>query len=190
MTIPERRDHVWLTMANQFLDSEERPEIPKVALTLLEAGLTVDEARRVWMYEVSPALALNLWSVAGEWGAWDPEFVRARVRAVRGDPSRHHGLRWLGYWVAMFPFHGIWRTIEDCMGVLEQTPTCERAGRAHDLGVLAAHFFDFLPRPIPEEERERLRSTYELWFHRAMGRAIFSGEAHAGQARVRAAVAP
>ena len=189
MTIPDDRTAVWLAMANQFLDSEERPDIPQVALVALEAGLTVDEAHRVWMYEVAPALAPNLWSVAGEWGAWDPDFVVKRVRMGASDPRRHHVWGLLGYGIAMAPFLGMFRAIGATMAVLAEVDGEARAQRARELTWLAQHFFDIGAWPASPGERPRLAQLYDTCFHRAMGAVIFASERAAGAERVARAVA-
>lgn len=53
---PQRVD-VWVAMADHFLDTETRHELPRTALACLEAGLSAAEARDVWYYEVSRARA-------------------------------------------------------------------------------------------------------------------------------------
>lgn len=190
MTIPDERTEVWLAMANQFLDSEERTDIPHLALTLVEAGLTVDEAHRVWMYEVAPALGGNLWSVAGAWGAWEPELVLTRIYATGWDPRRHHVMGAIAYFIVMAPFLGMFRAIGESMAVLAEVEGEARACRARDLGWLARQFFDFVPRPAADADRRRLARMYESCFHRAMGAAILSSSERAeGDARVRRAVA-
>ena len=190
MTIPEDRTEVWLAMANPFLDSEERPDVPRIAMIALRAGLTTEEARRVWMYEVAPALVWNLWSVAGEWGAWDPAFVLARIRASGSDPSRHHFFGALGYLISMAPFMGMFGSIADTMRVLEEVDGEAREARASDLCWLAQHFFDMGAWPAAPADRPRLARTYEACFHRAM-RAVILGqrERSEGAGRVRRAVA-
>lgn len=40
---------------------------------------TSEELDRIMFSEVWPALALNLFSVAGEWAGWDEEFVKIRI---------------------------------------------------------------------------------------------------------------
>lgn len=189
MTIPERREAVWLAMANQFLDSEERAELPEVAMTALRAGLTVEEARRVWMYEVAPALAFNLWAIFGVWGAWDPAFVLERVRRVRCDPSRPRALAEIRYFAWMFPFHFLLRALLRTMDVLSEAEGPARDERALDLAWVAAHFFDFLPSPAPPSDRARLARTYETLFFRALGPAVLPSERDPGAARVRSALA-
>lgn len=188
MTIPERREAVWLAMANQFLDSEERTEIPDVAMTALRAGLTVEEARRVWMYEVAPALAFNLWAISGVWGAWDPAFVLERVRRIRCDPSRPRALAAIRYFVWMFPFHFLLRALMRTMEVLAEVDGPARDERARDLASVARHFFDFLPSPAPHADRARLARTYETLFFRTLGAAVLPSERDPGAARVRSAL--
>ena len=69
---PSRID-VWVAMADHFLDTETRHDIPFAALRCVEAGLSSVEARSVWQHEVEPAVRFNVWDVAGEWACWDKE---------------------------------------------------------------------------------------------------------------------
>jgi hypothetical protein len=78
-----RRIEVWLAMADHFLDTETRHDIPLTAMRCVEAGLSVAEARDVWRYEVSPAVWPNGWSVAGEWDFWEREWLLGTIQEVR-----------------------------------------------------------------------------------------------------------
>ena len=74
---------IWVSMADHFLDTESRPDLPLTALSCVEAGLSAAEARAVWEHDVAPAVGLNLLSFAGEWAGWDHDWLVARIEQVR-----------------------------------------------------------------------------------------------------------
>lgn len=78
---------IWKSMANHFLDNDTDDEIPETARLCVACGLTVEEARDIWCYEVSPAVWLNLYSVAGEWAGWDEAWLIDRIEKLRARPS-------------------------------------------------------------------------------------------------------
>src|SRR5262245_46471468 len=102
---------VWISLADQFLDGEARHEIPLNAWHCLRAGLSLEQARNVWCYEVTPAVYPNIWDVAGEWGCWDREWLIARIRRVRVQPGR---LAYLRYRCQVHLVHRVWLAIERC----------------------------------------------------------------------------
>ena len=109
----ERRIAVWMSMADHFLDIDTNDEIPATARLCLEAGLSIDAAREIWRYEVTPAVYLNIWSVAGEWACWDRDLLVQRILEAR---ARVRGP--LGYLLYRFRVHfnhGVWLEIESCM---------------------------------------------------------------------------
>ena len=61
------RVDVWEAMADHFLDTETRQDLARTAWRCVQAGLTVEQAARIWRDEICPAVGWNLWQVAGEW---------------------------------------------------------------------------------------------------------------------------
>jgi hypothetical protein len=50
ITVDPKRIEVWVAMADHFLDTETRHDIPLTAMRCIDAGMTFSEARRVWRY--------------------------------------------------------------------------------------------------------------------------------------------
>jgi hypothetical protein len=176
-----QRVEVWLAMADHFLDTETRHDIPRTALRCVEAALSVEEARLIWHYEVSPAVSHNLWNVAGEWGCWDREWLVAAIQRARRGWWHRPGIgRWLGYRLLVHFNHGVWRAISRCMGLLWSLPSAaERQRTAQDLTLLAAHYFDFCGRDLSKLEPEhlvRLRALREGPFRHILSPALVPGE--------------
>jgi hypothetical protein len=166
MTPPARSrslEDVWEAFADQFLDTETRTDIPRIALTCLEAGLDREGAFNAWAYDVTPALWPNLWNVAGEWCGWDHGWLLKRIASTRVRPSR-----WAHfvYRRRIHMAHANWVAIAECIGLLRETPISERAEVVADLTWLAAQFFDFgASRPISSSVGA-LRELYEGAFAR------------------------
>jgi predicted metal-dependent HD superfamily phosphohydrolase len=126
----------WESMADHFLDSDMRGEVPRTALTCLRAGLSVEEARDIWRHDVTPALCFNLYLVAGEWGAWDRDWLLQRIAQ-----KRRRGRGWLArllYRCEVGGNHAVWLQIEGCMRLLSPMSEPERIAMTDVLSKLAA----------------------------------------------------
>ena len=137
--ITEQLVAVWKSMADHFLDTENREGIPQTALLCVGAGLTVEEAHEVWLREVSPVVGANLLSVAGEWAGWDEEWLvtKVRARALRRRAQRRG--KPLSKLLSRFRVdlnRGVWRSIERCLRLLEATPPEQRDLLVQDLSLL------------------------------------------------------
>jgi predicted metal-dependent HD superfamily phosphohydrolase len=127
---------IWESMADHFLDSDMRGEVPRTALTCLRAGLSAEEARDIWRHEVTPALCFNLYLVAGEWGAWDRDWLLQRIAK-----KRRRGRGWLArlrYRGEVGFNHAVWLQIEGCMRLLSPMSEPERVAMTDVLSKLAA----------------------------------------------------
>ena len=180
-------------MADHFLDTETRHDIPLTALRCVQAGLSTAEAGEVWRYEVSPAVGFNVWDVAGEWAAWDRDWLVERIERLRRAWSSRPGTgRWLRYRIRVHLMHGVWQSIERCLAaLLEISSSVDREQMARDLAFLAHHYFDFCPRELAslqDAERARIRRLYPEPFQHMMAPALVRGEAILADQRVRAAL--
>jgi hypothetical protein len=188
-----RRIAVWQSMADHFLDTETRHDIPWTALRCLDAGLSVAEARDVWRYEVSRAVGFNGWDVAGEWVGWDRDWLVERIDRLRRRWDNTAGTaRWLRYRIRVHLLHGVWVSIGRCMAVLmRHGDRAERVQAASDLAWLARHYFDFRPDDLAalrNDERARLGALYPEPVLHALEPAVLSGERLPGHRRVVAAL--
>lgn len=193
ITEDPRRIEVWEAMADHFLDTETRHDIPLTALLCVEVGLSTAEARHVWQHEVSPVVGFNLWLVAGEWAAWDPEWLVERIeKHRRSSEKRARFLKWLSKRVRMDPAWGTRTAIERCIDVLARVPSAaDRECSCRRLSFLARHYFDFCPvdpATLDCAEIETIRSLYPDPFVYIMEPALVSGEARPADQRVRAAL--
>lgn len=190
--IDDARRRVWVAFAEHFLDTETRQELPHAALVAVEAGFSIEETREIWRYEVTPAVGFNLWDMAGEWACWDTEWLCARIE--RSLARRRHAPRWLRYLAYRITIHfgnASWVAIERLMRALLAVPPPAREPLAHDLGALAQHFFDFLPRDLglaQPARREELRRLFVEVFLPALRPAVIEGKAEEYARRVEEAL--
>jgi hypothetical protein len=193
MTVENARIRVWGAMADHFLDTETRQDIPLTALRCIEAGLSTEEARLVWQYEVSPAVGFNVWVVAGEWAAWGSDWLVPRIERLRKRwDSRPGTLRWLRYRIRVHFMHGVWVAIGRCMDALLALPASDREQAATDMMFLGNHYFDFCPKELASLDAaapERMRALYPEPFRRIMATAVVSrAEGRIADERVRSAL--
>lgn len=186
-----RLEPVWLAMADHFLDTETRHDIPLTALRCVEAGLTSEQAQRVWQDDVSPAVGMNLWSVAGEWAGWDRDWLVKRIERRRA--SWWYGAkraRTLSYWLSLPVNHGEWVAIARCMKLLLGVPCDERQQTARDLELLARFYFDFCPprSNLPHAQLARLSELRSGPFFEIVEPATQLTEKFAARRRVDAAL--
>ena len=173
VNIDRPRVSVWNAMADQFLDTEARPDIPQVALRCLDAGYDVEQARDIWRHEVTPAVAFNLYDPVGEWAGWNEEWLVKRILDRRGHwDSRPGAAGVLFYWLRAWMIDGVWRAIAACMRFLAAAPPERRQQLVDDLQLLADHRLDNVPRAIPEERLAELaaleRDVFEPVFRPAL----------------------
>jgi hypothetical protein len=181
---------VWISMADHFLDTETRHDLPLTALCCVQAGLSPAQARDVWQHEVTPAVGFNLFSVAGEWAYWDRDWLLERIQRVRS--SWWHRPGWQRRRWPMPLMGGHWLAIERSIEFLQAVPAAaERELVARDLARLARHLFDFCPKDLAtlaEDERARLRLLYPAPFSYLMESALGRTERADAEQRVQRAV--
>jgi len=179
---------VWSAMAEHFLDTETRQDLPLTALRCLEAGLSPDEARQIWQHEVTPAVGFNLRSLAGEWAFWDTDWLVARIERARERWWNRSRCFARYRWPAA---SGEWLTIERCMQHLLTAAPATRALLAQDLACLARHCFDFHPSHLAElepEARARISALLPEPFLHLMRPALLSRERPFAKRRLQAAL--
>jgi hypothetical protein len=180
-------------MADHFLDTETRHDIPRTAWCCVRAGLSTSEARRVWQYEVSLAVGFNAWNILGEWVGWDRDWLVQRIEFLRKRWNNRPGTcRWLRYKVRVHCMHGVWVSIGRCIDALLAVPSQQdRETMSKDLAFLARHYFGFCPvdfRSLEAAERERICLLYPQPFRRIMAPALVHGEALIANRRVQTAL--
>jgi hypothetical protein len=125
------RNAVWIAMAEHYLDTETRPAMPFTALTCVEAGLSVEAARRIWRDEVEAVLGVNLLSVAGEWAGWEEAWLIEKLKARRAFNTRAWGLMRFVRFVELNLT--AWASIERSMNALLSVAPEERAALSREL---------------------------------------------------------
>lgn len=101
------RPPVWIALADLFLDTDVRPEFPRIAQTLAASPYTAKQLADIYHYEVKPVFWAN--GFAGEWAGWDPGQV---VRLCAPREGRRFAL---SRWVTIMDrdFLEVMRLVED-----------------------------------------------------------------------------
>ena len=71
-----RRKPVWIAMSDLWLDNDVDEEWAKqIAAVIAESGLSEEEIDDIFTFELAPFLGWNHLTVAGEWAAFDSDWI-------------------------------------------------------------------------------------------------------------------
>ncbi len=74
------RRPVWIALSELWLDTElQDRDLDRIARVLHESGYDRDALERILAEEVAPVIYRNLYSVAGVWTGFDPDWLCAEV---------------------------------------------------------------------------------------------------------------
>ena len=104
------REKVWIALSELYLDTDIEPFVAPCAQTLAESPFACDELARILFDEVHPALVLNLLSVAGEWGGFDPDWLCERIRRQR---SAWRPRVWIARWLLRRYPRSLWPRLNE-----------------------------------------------------------------------------
>lgn len=92
----QKRKPLWAALAELWLDTElSADDLERIARVMAESGLTIEQLRRVYLFEVAPVVYRNLLSMAGEWMLFDEEWLSERIlHNLRNRPRRTRFWSW------------------------------------------------------------------------------------------------
>jgi hypothetical protein len=92
----QRRRPLWTALSQLWLDTElSAADLERIARTMADSGLTIEELRQVYLVEVAPVVSPNLHSVAGEWAGFDEAWLCDQIiRNLRDRPRRTRFRAW------------------------------------------------------------------------------------------------
>ena len=81
---------LWEALSSLWLDTEVTDrDLEWIARVMADSGLTIEELWRVYSYEVAPVVYMNIYSFAGQWLGFSPDWLRTEiVRNLRDRPRR------------------------------------------------------------------------------------------------------
>lgn len=91
LATPDARLPLWRAMSDLFLDTQTEDYMYRdIVQEIRASGLTLAEAESVFWNEVYPGLWLNLLSMTGVWGGFDPRWLRdcLKVKPMRKPRRR------------------------------------------------------------------------------------------------------
>lgn len=94
---------VWNVLSEFWLDGYlVESDYERIAEKLKASPYSNEELFKICIYEVAPAVSRNLLSIAGEWGAFEPEWLKNRIIKKSPNPNSY-----------LSP--GIWRKLKGLM---------------------------------------------------------------------------
>ncbi|WP_425147179.1 DUF7079 family protein [Deinococcus sp.] len=175
-TAPElaQRREVWDTLSDLYLDTDTRPDLPRMARVLAESGLSEAELNTIWRQEVTPALVHNLSVPTGEWAYFPLEWLEGRIVRRQRYVQQHQVqrlMRWpsLTRWLSRaWPneLEPYFQTVLTLRGELLSLPEPERPARANLWQWIASAYFwpetpVFMPLPPDTEHPEDVFAQLE-----------------------------
>lgn len=115
--ITDERFPVWEVLSEFFLDTElQEQDYDRIATTLAATDYSTAEIKEILDYEVSPACKWNLYSIAGEWAGFHPDWIMETI-APRKDKRPRIRLPQLSCW--MFRSH--WKSVVPRINAIRKT---------------------------------------------------------------------
>lgn len=115
-----RRRPLWMALSELWLDTElSDADLERIARTMADSGLIIEELRQVYLVEVAPVVSPNLLTVTGEWDGFDEEWLCARiVRNLRDRPRRPRFRAWfpLSRRLMLYATERYWKTLVELVG--------------------------------------------------------------------------
>lgn len=76
----EKRKAVWAALSDLFLDTDVELSYEHIARVCAESSFTLEELKEILENEVAPVCSKNLLSIAGEWAAFDEEWLDRSIK--------------------------------------------------------------------------------------------------------------
>ena len=112
----EHRPPVWEALSGLFLDTDTSLARTWRVGILASSPYSIDELQEILVDEVYPVCRSNLFSVAGEWAGFDPEWLQGRI--LRRLRSPLHRCRWCSLGRLTVRLSSEWRQTKE--GILQQ----------------------------------------------------------------------
>jgi hypothetical protein len=122
----EHRRPVWEALSDLFLDADTSLTRTWRVGILAESSYSLDELQQILVNEVYPVCRSNLFSIAGEWAGFDPEWLQSSI--LRRLRSPLHRFRRFSLGRLTVHLSGEWRHTKE--GILQQRAQ-GHAGNAH-----------------------------------------------------------
>ena len=85
----DARRPVWLALSDLFLDTSlDDKDRDRIAQVLAASPYSIEQLHDILLWEVYPACHTNMYSIAGEWSGFDPQWLEERIRKGFWLPHR------------------------------------------------------------------------------------------------------
>lgn len=79
----DSKQKLWIALSDLFLDTDVRLFFDHIIDEMAASGFTDEEVKCICMEEVAPALAFNLFDIAGEWCGFDQGWLIERIEHMQ-----------------------------------------------------------------------------------------------------------
>jgi hypothetical protein len=109
-----QRRPVWVAIAQFYLDTElDDLQLLDILKVIYESPYTIEEVKKIDFFEVYPVLKFNIYDTAGEWEAFDEEWLVDKIEEkFKGDKIFQRKLSGLRYWWAKRFTDNYWSKLE------------------------------------------------------------------------------
>lgn len=108
-TALDERFPVWNALSDFFLDTElDSSDYDRIAGILAESPYSTEELRDILSFEVTPVCRFNLFSIAGEWSGFDPDWLNSRIL-----PKKDKRPKWAYAHLHKWIYQRHWKKIAD-----------------------------------------------------------------------------
>lgn len=89
--INDERFPVWDALSEFFLDTElEMKDYERISKMLASTKYTINEIQEILYYEVYPVCKWNMFSVAGEWAGFHPDWIMENIAPKKDKRPKLH----------------------------------------------------------------------------------------------------
>lgn len=81
---------VWEALSEFWLDGWlDDSDFQRISKQLLDSPYSKNQLQSICIYEVAPAVSMNLYSIAGVWGGFEPNLLCKRIIQRSKNPTDH-----------------------------------------------------------------------------------------------------
>ncbi|MCE2959715.1 MAG: hypothetical protein ACK5GK_06660 [Akkermansiaceae bacterium] len=118
-----QRRIAWEALSDLYLDTDTSLSREWRVERLMETDYTTEDLETILVNEVHPVCRWNMMCVAGEWAAFDPDWLETKILRQVASPSWFR-LPFVGTLVRR---HGEWRATKDALSLRRSSLRSDRA---------------------------------------------------------------
>lgn len=81
------RERVWIALSELFLDTDVSSSLDQIQREVIASPFSIEDIDIILRDEVAPVCLPNLYSVAGEWTGFDPDWLLPSIHKYLSQPA-------------------------------------------------------------------------------------------------------